>query len=72
MGFGEGRVVQNQPVVTDTATPTSAMVQASNLSDEGVMEQVRQGKADAVQRYERLRLQQRWVQRSFLRFGTPD
>jgi RNA polymerase sigma-70 factor (ECF subfamily) len=50
MGFGESRVVQNQPVVTDAATPTLAIpvVRVSNLSDEGVMEQLRQGKADAL------------------------
>lgn len=50
MGFGEGRVVQNQPVVTDAATPTFGipMVLAPNLSDEGVMEQLRQGHPDAL------------------------
>jgi RNA polymerase sigma-70 factor (ECF subfamily) len=50
MGFGEGRVVQNQPVVTDAATSPFGIpvVRAPNLSDEGVMEQLRQGHPDAL------------------------
>jgi RNA polymerase sigma-70 factor, ECF subfamily len=42
--------VQNQPVVTDVATPTLAipMVRAPKLSDEGLMEQLRQGHPDAL------------------------
>ena len=50
MGFGEGQVVQNQPVVTDAATSPFGipMVREPNLSDEGVMEQLRQGHPDAL------------------------
>lgn len=50
MGFGEGRVVQNQPVVIDAATSPFGipMVREPNLSDEGVMEHLRQGHPDAL------------------------
>ena len=48
MGFGESRVVQNQPVVTGAATPTFGMPMARVMSDEDVMEQLRQGHPDAL------------------------
>src|SRR6516164_11466357 len=50
MGFGEGRVVDNQRVVLDAGSPGFGvpMVRARNLSDESVMEQLRQGDPDAL------------------------
>jgi len=50
MGFGEGRVVDNQRVVLDARSPGfgAPMVRARNLSDESVMEQLRQGDPDAL------------------------
>lgn len=50
MGFGEGRVVDNQSVVPDSAAPAFGvpMVRALNPPDAGVMEQLRQGDPDAL------------------------
>jgi RNA polymerase sigma-70 factor (ECF subfamily) len=48
VGFGESRVVQNQPVVTDAATPTFGMSVVRAMSDEDVMEQLRQGHPEAL------------------------
>jgi RNA polymerase sigma-70 factor, ECF subfamily len=50
MGFGESRVVHNQPEVTSPATRAFGipMVRVPKLSDEGVMEQLRQGHPDAL------------------------
>src|SRR6516164_4553558 len=50
MGFGESRVVDNQSVVTNPAAPAFGvpMVRVPDLSDESVMEQLRQGHPDAL------------------------
>ena len=50
MGFGEGRVVDNQSAVTNPAAPAFGvpMVRVPNLSDEAVMGQLRQGHPDAL------------------------
>ena len=50
MGFGEGQGVGNQRVVLDPGAPGFGvpMVRARNLSDEDVMEQLRQGDPDAL------------------------